>query len=73
LKREQFSFQARANFFFWRITNIIQILLNEGFFLKIEEFRILLDQWGELLIGMLKILQASNDQDHLRVQIGVVL
>jgi len=45
----------------------------KGLVLKIKEFRILLDQENQLLIGLIKILQASNDQDHLIVQIGLVL
>ena len=52
--------------------NNIQFLFNEGLFLKIKGFRILLDQ-GDHLIGLIKMLQASNDQDHLIVQIRVVL
>ena len=48
---------------------MILILFNEGLFLKIEESRILLDQEEQLLIGLIKILQVSNDQDLLRVRI----
>jgi len=53
--------------------NRIQILFNEGLSLKIEGFKILLDQKDQLHIGLIKILQASNVQDHLKIQIGVVL
>jgi len=52
---------------------MIQILFNETLFLKIEGFKILLDQEDQLQIGLIEILQASNGQDHLIVQIGVVL
>jgi len=51
---------------------MIQILFNETLFLKIEGFKILLDE-DQLQIGLIEILQASNGQDHLIVQIGVVL
>ena len=44
IKVEQFPFQVLTSFFFWRSTDRIQILFNEGLFLKIEGFRILLDQ-----------------------------
>ena len=73
IKVEQIPFQALTSFLFWRNTNMIQILFNEVLFLKIEGFRILFDQGDQLQIGLIKILQASNDQDHLIVQIGVVL
>jgi len=53
--------------------NRIQFLFNEDFFLKIKGFRILLDQGDQLLIGLIKSLQASNSQDHLIVQLRVVL
>ena len=43
----------------------------KNLFLKIEGFRILLDQGDQLLIGLIKTLQASKGQDHLIVQIGV--
>ena len=46
---------------------------NEDLFLKIKGFRILLHQGDQLLIGLIKILQASNSQNYLIVQIGVVL
>ena len=52
---------------------MIQILFNECLFLKIDGFRILLDQGDQLQIGLIKILQASNGQDHLIVQIEVIL
>ena len=65
-------FSGAYEFFFWS-TNRIQILFNEGLFLKVEGFRILLDQEDQFRIGLIKILQASNGQDHLIVQIGVVL
>jgi len=45
----------------------------KGLSLKINGFRILLDQGDQLLIRLIKILQASNDQDHLMVQIRIVL
>ena len=73
LKREQFSFQGRAGFLSWRSTSRIQILFNEGLFLKIERSKILLDQGEQLLIGWAKIFQAFNSQDYLIVQIGVAL
>ena len=50
---------------------MIQILFNESLFLKIEGSRILLDQGDQLLIGFIKILQVSDGQDLLIVQIGV--
>ena len=53
--------------------NRIQFLFNEDLFLKIKRFRILLDQGDQLQLGLIKILQASNDQNHLMVQIRVVL
>ena len=53
--------------------NRIQFLFNEDLFLKIKVFRILLNQGDQFLIGLIKILQTSNSQDHLIVQIGVVL
>ena len=40
---------------------MIQILFNEGLFIKIEGSRILLDQVDQLLIELIKILQASNE------------
>ena len=46
---------------------MIQILFNDGLFLKIEGSRILLDQEDQLLIGLIKIHQGSNSQDHLIV------
>jgi len=52
---------------------MIQFLFNEDLFLKIKKSRILLDQGDQLLIRLIKILQASNGQDHLIVQIGFVL
>jgi len=52
--------------------NRIQFLFNEDLFLKIKG-SILLDQGDQLLIEIIKILQASNGQDHLIVQIRVVL
>ena len=52
--------------------NKFQFLFNEDLFLKIEGFRILLDQEDQLQI-LIKILQASNGQDHLLVQRGIVL
>ena len=42
-------------------------------FLNIKGFRIFLNQGDQLLIRLIKILQASNGQDHHIVQIGVVL
>ena len=51
---------------------MIQFLFNEGLFLKNKGSKILLNQGDQLLIGLIKILQASNDQDHLIVQIGVI-
>ena len=45
----------------------------KSLFLKIKGSRIFLNQGDQLLIGLIKILQASNGQDHLIVQIGVVL
>ena len=40
-------------------------------FLKIKESRIFLDQKDQLLIKLIKILHASNNQDYLIVRIGV--
>ena len=71
IKLEQF-FQAFTRLF-WRSMNRIRILFNGGLFLKIGGFKILLDQGDQFQIGLNKILQASNDQDHLIVQIGVAL
>jgi len=48
---------------------MIQILFNEGLFLKIKGFRILLDQGNKLLIGLINILQVINSQDPRIVQI----
>ena len=42
----------------------------KGLFLKIKGFKILLHQEDQLLIGLIKILQASNGQDHLIVDQG---
>jgi len=53
--------------------NRIQFLFNEDLFLKIKRSRFLLDQGDQLLIELIKTFQAFNDQDHLIVQIGVVL
>jgi len=36
----------------------IQILFNEGLFLKVKGSKILLNQEDQLLIGLIKILQA---------------
>ena len=72
LKQNQFSFQAPVFF-----SNGVQIGLSfystKDLFLKIKGFRILLDQGDQLQIRLIKILQASNGQDHLKVQVGVVL
>ena len=57
---ESVSFSG-SGFLFWWSTNRIQFLFNEGLFLKIKEFRILLDQGDQIVIGLIKILQASND------------
>ena len=53
--------------------NRIQFLFNEDMSLKIKGSKILLDRGDQLLIGLIKILQASNGQDHLIVQIRFVL
>ena len=53
--------------------NRIQFLFNEDLFMKITGFRIILDQGDQLLIRLIKVLQAYNGQDHLIVQKGVVL
>jgi len=45
----------------------------KGLFLKIKGFIILLHLGDQLLIELIKILQASNGQDHLIVQIRVIL
>jgi len=42
-------------------------------FLEIEEFKILIDQGDQLLIRLIKILQASDNQDYLIVQIKIIL
>jgi len=73
IKVKQFSFQAIVIFLFRRSMNKIQFLFNEGLLLKIKGSKIFLDQGDQLLIGLIKILQTSNDQNHLIVQIGVVL
>jgi len=73
IKVKQFSFQAIASFLFSRTMNRIQFLFNEDLFLKIKRFRILLDQEDQFLIRLIKILQTSNYQDHLIVQIEFVL
>ena len=65
---ESVSFSG-SGFLFWWSTNRIQFLFNEGLFLKIKESRILLDQEDQLLIGLIKILQEFNGQDHLIVQL----
>ena len=52
---------------------MIRFLFNEDLFLKIKGYRILLDQGDRHLIGLIKILQASNGQDYLIIQIRVVL
>ena len=52
--------------------NRIQIIFDEGLFLKFKDFKILLDQENQLLIGLIEILQVSDGQDHLIVQITVV-
>ena len=52
---------------------MIQFLFNEDLFLKIKGSKILLDQGDQLLIGLIKILQVSNGQGHLIVQIRVVI
>ena len=64
LKRESVFFSG-AGFLFWWNSNKIQILLNEGLFLKNIGSRILLDQEDQLQIRLIKILQASNGQHHL--------
>ena len=73
VKVEQFSFQTLTIFLFWMSTDRIQIRFNGGLFLKIKGFRILLNQGDQLQIRLIMILQASNGQVHLIVQIGVVL
>ena len=50
-----------------------QILFNEDLFLNLKGFRIRLDQGDQLLIGLIKILQVSNGQNHLIVRIGFAL
>ena len=52
---------------------MIQILFNKCLFLNIEGFKIFLAQGDQLQIRLIKFLQASNGQDHLIVQIEVVL
>jgi len=70
---KQFPFQAIASFLFRSSINKIQLPFNEYLFVKIKMPKILLDQGNQLLIRLIKILQASNGQDHLIVQIEVVL
>ena len=72
LKQNQFPFQASVSFS-GRVRIGFSFYSIKGLFLKIKEFRILLDKGDQFLIGLINILQASNDQDHLIVQIGVVL
>ena len=50
-----------SGFLFWGSTNKFQFLFNEDLFLKIKRSRVLIDQEDQLLIGLIKILQASND------------
>jgi len=66
-------FFSDSGFLFWWSTNRIQFLINEGLFLKIKGFKVFLTQGDQLLIGLIKIFQAFYNQDHLIVQIGVVL
>jgi len=73
IKVKQFPFQAIASFLFRRSMNRIQLIFNECLFLKIKGYKILLDQGDQFLKGLIKILQPSKDQDHLIIQIGVVL
>jgi len=47
--------------------NRIEFLFSEDLFLKIKRYKILLDQGDQLSMGLIKILQVSNDQDHLIV------
>jgi len=68
-----FLFRRLRVFLFWWDTNWIKFLFNEGLFLKIKGFRILLNQRDQFLRRLIKVLQSSKGQDHLIVQIGVVL
>ena len=43
------------------------------FISKIKNYSILLDQEDQFLIRLIKILQASYNQDHLRVRTGFEL
>ena len=72
LKQNQFLFQALVSFS-GGIRIGFSFFSMRDLFLKIERFRILLGQVNQLLIRLIKILQAFNGQDHPIVQIGVVL
>ena len=64
-----FLFRRLQVFFFGGVQIGFRFRFYEGLFLKIEGSRILLNQGDQLLIELIKILQASDDQDHLRVKI----
>ena len=66
-------FFSGASFFPSGVPIGLSFYLMKGLFLEIKWSRILLDQGDQLLIRLIKILQASNDQDHFIVQIRVVL
>ena len=72
LKQNQFSFQAPV-FFSGGIRIGLNFYSMKNLFLKIKGSKILVDQRYQLLIGLIKIRQTSDGQDHLIVQIGVVL
>ena len=72
LKQNQFPFQTPV-FFSDGVRIRHSFYSMKDLFLKIKGFRILLNQGDQLLIGLIKILQASKRQDHLIVQIRVVL
>ena len=60
-----------AGFFSGEVWIWLSFYSMKNLFLKIKGLRILLNQGDQLLIGLIKFLQVSNDQEHLIVQIGV--
>jgi len=59
LKQNQFLFQAPV-FFSSEVRIVLSFYSMKDLFLKIIGFRFLLDQGDQLLIGLIKILQASK-------------
>ena len=69
---ESVSFQASV-FFSGGVRIRLSFYSMKDLFLKIKGSRILLDQGDQLIIEIIKIFRASKGQDHLIVQIVVVL